>query len=143
MSDDAASTPVPADHMQVAVITPEGPAYEGLAKSLVLTAHDGEVAFLPGHAPFVGAIGTGELRIETDAGVERSFLDGGVVQVLDSVVTILAERIVPAAEVDGEQAKQDLEAALAEVPTEPDALLQKERAVNRARAKIRIAAHRS
>ena len=45
--------------LKVAVVTPEGAAYEGEASSLVAPAFDGEIAFYPSHAPFVGVLGQG------------------------------------------------------------------------------------
>ena len=131
--------PIPAGKMRVAVITPEGAAFEGFAVDVVLTAHDGEIAFLPGHAPFVGALGTGELRVRGDAGVDRYFLDGGVVQVVDNEVSILAEKVERAAEVKADDARRELDEALAEVPTDDEAFAAKDHAVERARARLRIA----
>ena len=49
--------------LQVSVVTPEGAAYEGEAANVVAPAFDGEVAFYPMHAPYVGVLGFGELRI--------------------------------------------------------------------------------
>jgi F-type H+-transporting ATPase subunit epsilon len=127
--------------LEVAVITPEGAAFEGRAKSVVVPAHDGEVAFLPRHAPFVGALGTGELRVTTGAGTERYFLDGGVVQVIENVVSILAEKVERKDVVvaRAEEARADLAAALALVPTDEEAFAAKEHALARARARLRMA----
>ena len=100
--------------LNVAVVTPEGSAFEGTAESVVVPGHDGEVAFLRGHAPFVGAIGCGELRVKTPEGeMRRWYLEGGVAQVLDDDVAILADGILPAADVDAAQAQKDLDEALA------------------------------
>ena len=60
--------------LKVSVVTPEGAAYEGDASSLVAPAFDGEIAFYPMHAPFVGVLGNGELRITRAAdGVTECF----------------------------------------------------------------------
>jgi F-type H+-transporting ATPase subunit epsilon len=126
-------------HLKVAVVTPEGNAFEGAATSVVIPAHDGEVAFLPGHAPFVGAIGYGELRIAPAAGVPRRwYLEGGVAQVLDEAVTILAEAVLPTERIDAEKARQDLAAALAETPTDEEAFAARDRALASARARLRL-----
>jgi F-type H+-transporting ATPase subunit epsilon len=141
------STPTPAAgrtatdrHLVVAVVTPEGSAFEGAAASVVIPAHDGEVAFLPGHAPFVGAIGFGELRISpVGGGTERWYLEGGVAQVLDDQVAILAEGVVPVERLDAEAAARDLRAALARVPTDDEAFAARDRALESARARLRLA----
>lgn len=98
--------------LTVSVVTPEGAAYEGQASHVVAPAYDGEVAFYPLHAPYVGVLGFGELRVtRADDGVtEYFYLAGGVVQVADDVVTILAERVTPTADL----AQAEAEALLAE-----------------------------
>jgi F-type H+-transporting ATPase subunit epsilon len=127
-------------HLRVVVVTPEGSAFDGPARSVTVPAHDGEVAFLPGHAPFVGALGMGELRVASaEAGVLRWYLEGGVTQVLRDRVTILAEQVIPPERVDGARAREDLDEALALVPTTPDAFAARDRALRSARARIRLA----
>ena len=127
-----------AKQLEVAVITPEGPAFEGHASNVVLPAHDGEVAFYADHAPFVGAVGTGELRITTDEGTQRFFLEGGVVQVVDNVVSVLAEFVRKIEEVVVEDAKKELAEALSQVPTSEDEELLRDAKLERARVQIRI-----
>jgi F-type H+-transporting ATPase subunit epsilon len=128
--------------LTVAVVTPEGMAYEGPASTVVVPGHDGEVAFLPGHAPFVGALGAGELRIETPQGPRRFFLEGGVVQVMRDSVSVLAERATDAAAVDAEKARADLARALAERPAGDEAIAARERRATAARARLRVASRR-
>ena len=126
--------------LTVAVVTPEGSAFEGTAQSVVVPGYDGEVAFLRGHAPFVGAIGHGELRVMTPEGETRNwYLEGGVAQVLDDEVTILADGILPAAEVDAAQARQDLDDALASTPSSSDEFALRDRKLASAQARLRIA----
>ena len=124
----------------VAVVTPEGNAFEGHATSVVVPAFDGEVAFLADHAPFVGAIGVGQLRVQPAEGDLLSwYLEGGVVQVLDGQVTILAEQVTPAADVKSDEAEADLEKALESVPTTDEAFQERDRALESARVRKRIA----
>jgi F0F1-type ATP synthase epsilon subunit len=113
---------------------------------VVVPAHDGEVQFLPGHAAFVGALGAGELRIDAataggaaSTGSGRWFLEGGVVEVVGGAVTVLAERVRPAASLDAAAARRDLAEALAVVATTDAAQALKERRVLSARARLRIA----
>ena len=127
--------------LQVSVVTPEGAAYEGAAASVVAPAFDGEVAFYPAHAPFVGVLGHGELRVTHPGGstVEYFYLAGGVVQVADDVVSILAETVIPVAELDAEDAQKRLDEALAAEArgrVEIDARMERQ---EDARARIRTA----
>ena len=107
-----ANTPTSGRTLAVSVVTPEGAAYEGTATHVVAPAFDGEVAFYPLHAPYVGVLGYGELRVtRTDGMTEHFYLAGGVVQVADDAVTILAERVTPTEKLSTDEA----EAALAEI----------------------------
>ena len=93
MADHATATGAQA--LTVRIVTPEAMVFDGRAEVVVVPSHDGETAFLPGHAAFVGLLGAGELRFETAAGTQHHFLQGGVVQVVDDVVTVLAESVDP------------------------------------------------
>jgi F-type H+-transporting ATPase subunit epsilon len=80
--------------MQVELVTPEEILYSGEAYMVVVRVLEGgEIAFLPGHAPFLGALGEGEARIYESEGSEaRSLqLNGGFVEVSHDKVTILSD----------------------------------------------------
>jgi F-type H+-transporting ATPase subunit epsilon len=106
---------VPEDRsLEVAVVTPEGAAWEGRALAVVVPAYDGEMAFFPMHAPLVGVLGHGELRITALDGTTHYFyLSGGVVQIADDRLAVLAESVVPAHRVDPDEARRRLADALA------------------------------
>jgi F-type H+-transporting ATPase subunit epsilon len=133
--ESPASPPPTPGRLRVGVVTPEGSSYDGEARSAVLPLHDGEVSFLPGHAAFLGAVGVGLLRVDEGGGKGRRwYVEGGVVQVLDDVVTVLAEQVVLPEKLDLERARQDLEAALALVPTTPEAFQARDGALASARS---------
>jgi F-type H+-transporting ATPase subunit epsilon len=80
--------------MQVELVTPEEILYSGEAYMVVVRVLEGgEIAFLPGHAPFLGALGEGEARIyETEGAEPQSLqLSGGFVEVSHDKVTILSD----------------------------------------------------
>ena len=84
--------------LQCVITSPEGLIFEGAARSVVVPAPDGEVGILPRHAPLIGTLGSGEVRVEPAEGSgkkARFFLDGGFVQVLKNKVTILATEAEP------------------------------------------------
>jgi len=102
------------------VVTPEGAVHDGPVETVVVPSHDGETAFLKGHAAFVGLLGIGELRFHTVGGEpSHFFLGGGVVQVVHDVVSVLAESVVPATALDPAKARAELEAAI-HLPTASD-----------------------
>lgn len=129
------------DRIRVAVVTPEGAAFEGLARQVVVPAFDGEWAFLPGHAPFVALLGVGELRVTPDAGgvPERFYLAGGVVQVADDEVVVLAEAVRRASALDPAAARQELADSLARPAVGDEAIDARLAAEDKARARIRVA----
>src|SRR5262245_53913658 len=128
-------------HLTVRVVTPEVVAYDGPADMVVVPSHDGETAFLPGHAAFVGLLGAGELRFHAPTGgTRRFFLAGGVVQTVADVVTVLAETVTPADQIDTAKAQADLEKARATKAVSDVEVAARDKAVASARARLRIAA---
>lgn len=125
---------IAATELRLVLVTPETTLLDERVRSLRFPMFDGQMGVLPGRAPLVGRLGIGELKVETSAGgSDRYFIDGGFVQIKGSVVTLLTDRAIPVDEIDAAQAKSDLAAALAEVPTSEEGINAKERAVERAR----------
>ena len=83
-----------ADALQVELVSPEEILYSGEAYMVVVrTIGGGEIAFMPGHAPFLGALDEGEARIHLTQGGEVQSLqvNGGFVEVSHDKVTILSD----------------------------------------------------
>ena len=76
--------------LQVDVVSPERILYSGEADMVIArTVGGGDIAFLSGHAPFVGALEVAELKIEREAGEsEQVAVHGGfTVKVAEEVAT--------------------------------------------------------
>ncbi len=102
--------------LDVTITTPEGLAYKGEALKVVVPAHDGELGILPRHAPLIGMLGIGELRVSpvhAPAGLSF-FVSGGFVQVLRNRVSVLATRAEPASAIDPSRAEEEVRSLLAE-----------------------------
>jgi F-type H+-transporting ATPase subunit epsilon len=121
------------------VVTPERTLFDQRVEFVALPLYDGEIGVLPGRSPFIGRLGYGELRTRVEGAVHRYFVDGGFVQVRDNVVTVLTNRATLSYQVDAQAAGQELERAQARVATTDSQFAEKDRAVARARAQIRIA----
>jgi F-type H+-transporting ATPase subunit epsilon len=78
--------------MRVTVLSPERTVFDGAADAVVAPAFDGEVGILPRHAPFMTLLGDGRLVVRTADGARHFRVDGGVLQVLDDVVRVIADR---------------------------------------------------
>ena len=49
--------------LHVEIVSPERVLYSGEGEMVVARAADGDIAFLPGHAPFIGALGIAPVRV--------------------------------------------------------------------------------
>ncbi len=78
--------------LTVRVVSPQKVVFEGEASALVVPAWDGKVGILPGHAPLLALLGSGELSIELPgSGSQTFFVAGGVLKVEGGHVTVLTE----------------------------------------------------
>jgi F-type H+-transporting ATPase subunit epsilon len=122
------------------VVTPEKTVLDVRVKFVAVPLFDGEIGILPGRAPLVARLGYGELRFTGGSGSEpRLYIDGGFLQVRDNQVSLLTNRAVPVAQLTSETAQGDLDRALALTPTTPVEFQEKDRAMARARAQLRMA----
>lgn len=96
--------------MQVAILTPEQQFPEHRADHIIVPAHDGLLGILPGHAPMVVQLGTGQLAIEHATDPRAVYLiEGGVLQITDDQVTVLAESAILMADVSEHKLIQELQ----------------------------------
>ncbi len=137
--DPAAAGKKGSDRLQCVVVTPERTLFDDLVEFVALPLYDGELGVLPGHTPVIGRLGYGELRTRVGGATNRYFVDGGFVEVRDDVVTVLTSRAIPAPKVDASAAARELEHAQARRATNDFEQAEKTKAVDRARAQIRIA----
>jgi len=78
--------------MDVTILTPERQLPSHQADSVIVPAHDGLRGFLPGHAAMVCQLGSGKLTLDLGSAVRVVYvLDGGIVQVHNDHITVLAE----------------------------------------------------
>jgi F-type H+-transporting ATPase subunit epsilon len=81
-----------AGSLLVRVISPETVVFEGEASAVVAPAWDGKIGILPGHAPLLSLLGSGDLSLELPGGgTQTFFVAGGAVKVEAGRVTVLTE----------------------------------------------------
>lgn len=92
------------------VVSAEGEMYAGDADMVFVAAEMGEVGIAPRHAPLLTRIRPGALRVQRDNQPEETFfVSGGILEVQPQRVTVLADTVERAAELDraaAEQARQ-------------------------------------
>lgn len=79
--------------MHVDLITPDKKAFDGEAFSVILPGIDGYFEILDNHAPLVGALGEGKVRVRTKTDDLSFSISGGVVEVLNNKVSLLADSL--------------------------------------------------
>jgi F-type H+-transporting ATPase subunit epsilon len=99
--------------MQVELVSPEKVLFSGEATQVVTrTLGGGEIAFLPGHAPFLGALTESHTRIMlVDGSVLDVAVHGGFVQVAGTTVSILSDVAEIGDDIDRARALRAKEAA--------------------------------
>jgi F-type H+-transporting ATPase subunit epsilon len=109
--------------MQVEVVSPERILFSGEATQVITrTLGGGEIAFLPGHAPFLGALTECHTRIAlADGTVVDAAVHGGFVQVSGNTVSILSDAAELGEEIDRARALAAKERAEERLRHEHDA----------------------
>ncbi len=125
--------------LAVQVVSPERILWSGDADMvLTRTVGGGEIAFLDGHAPFVGALGIGVTRIRPTDGADVGVaVHGGFVEVSDNQVSILSDAAELPEEIDVARAEEARTRAEASLRDEHDA--ETEAALRRANVRLEAA----
>ena len=77
--------------VEVNVVTPDGPIYNGEAEMVSTKAKSGELGILPNHIPMVAPLQIGAVRIKKDGKTEFVAVSGGFLEVRPDKITILAQ----------------------------------------------------
>ena len=106
-----------AEPMRVELVSPERVLFSGEATQVITRVlGSGEIAFLPGHAPYLGALTENHTRIWlTDGTVLDVAVHGGFVQVSNNTVSILSDVAELGHHVDRDRAQQAKSRAEAEL----------------------------
>lgn len=136
--------------LTVNVVTPDGVVFDHSAKLVVAKTINGELGILPKHAPIVAPLVIDEVRItrtDSDKHVNHMAVNGGVMEVRDNVVTIIADSAERARDIDvsrAERAKQRAQEKIAAAKQKLDVDEQRraEVALHRAINRINVSKHR-
>jgi F-type H+-transporting ATPase subunit epsilon len=106
------------DHPQfdVAVVTPDGPVFDGPAYMLIVPGAAGEIGVLARHAPLVATLKAGSTRVHIGANEILEFATGpGFFKVELDRALALVDDAVDVKEIDDARAQAQLEAARKEL----------------------------
>jgi len=134
---------IAARDLQLVVVTPEKTLIDLPVKSLRFPLFDGQIGVLPGRAPLVGRLGSGELKFDAaSGGSDRLYIEEGFVQIKGNTVTLLTSRAVPLSAVDVEKTQKELDAALAGTPKTTAEKLAQKKTIERNRKLIQLKTQR-
>lgn len=105
--------------LRVEVVSLEGEIYSGVARSVQATGSQGGLGIYPNHAPLLTELVPGPVRIVQEDGQEEIvFVSSGILEVQPWVVTILADTVLRAKDIDEAEVLRAKERALALLQTQ-------------------------
>lgn len=106
--------------MTVQVVTPDGLKYDHHASFIHAVTKDGQIGILPGHINLIAPLEVDELkvrRVDDESHVDWIAVNGGIIEVKDNFITIVADSAERERDIDvsrAERAKQRAERVLEE-----------------------------
>ncbi|MFC3851509.1 F0F1 ATP synthase subunit epsilon [Salinispirillum marinum] len=99
------------------IVSAEGKIFSGLVEFLVASGSMGELGILPNHAPLLTTLEPGYIKITRQGGKEEMmYVSGGFLEVQPNLLTILADTVTRADDIDqaaaekaAEEAKKEME----------------------------------
>lgn len=113
-------------HMTVQVVTPDGIKYDHQVKFISVATPEGEMGILPNHINMIAPLVIHEMKIRpTDDvdSVDWIAVNGGIIEVKDNVVTIVADSAERSRDIDvsrAERAKKRAERDIEEAKSSKD-----------------------
>ena len=128
----------PPNSLRLLLLSPEQPLLDDTGDRVTLPLYDGSIGIYPGHAPFLGRLGYGELRFFRGDQEDRFYVGGGFLEIADNRVTILSDEARPTDDLD----RPAIVAELAEVGQRPavgdEGIDQRQSDLDRLRAQLRL-----
>ncbi|KAF1305475.1 F0F1 ATP synthase subunit epsilon [Enterococcus saccharolyticus] len=136
-------------YLTINIVTPNGVVYDHHATLIVVKTLDGELGILPNHAPIIAPLAIDELRvtrIDSETHIDWVAVNGGVMEVRDNIVTVIADSAEREREIDlsrAERAKQRAEHLILEAKEHDDVdeLRRATVALHRAINRINVSKH--
>ena len=126
--------------LQVELVSPEEVVLTTTASMVVVRTTDGDIAFQPGHVPFVGVLLPERVRIYGDDGdTQLIAVHSGFVEVAHDKVAILSDVAELAGDIDVDRANAAADRARATLADDPDDE-EAEEALRRAEVRLAVAA---
>lgn len=96
--------------LELEIVSPVKVVYQGLVESLTAPGVMGEFQILYNHAAMVAVLQVGIIKLVDERGAKKSFsTSGGILEVKNNKISVLADTIEGTQEIDIERAKRSLE----------------------------------
>ncbi|WP_026069216.1 F0F1 ATP synthase subunit epsilon [Legionella tunisiensis] len=83
------------------IVSAEQEIFSGVVEMVVATGELGEIGIVPGHAPLLTILKPGEIRVTRQGGAQEIYyVSGGMLEVQPHYVTVLADTVERAEEID-------------------------------------------
>src|SRR5258707_10951182 len=122
------------DSFELEIVTPEKMVVRDVAEEIQIPGRNGYLGVLPGHAPLITELGAGEINYRAGGQSHRFAVAWGFAEVLPDRVTVLAETVERANEIDVSRAQNSLARAEESLKS-----AETEEQVSQATGKIRFA----
>lgn len=97
--------------MHLSVITPERTIVDAEVTEVTGPGEVGQLGVLADHITFLGTLEAGEVRYKGADGTGTLIMSGGLIEIQDNRITILADDALRSDQVDVEAARRDLDQA--------------------------------
>jgi F-type H+-transporting ATPase subunit epsilon len=129
--------------MRLAIVTPTRAFVETDADSVIAPGSEGELGILPGHAPLLATLKPGVVRYSEGGRTARVAIGGGLVEVTQQRVTVLAPSAESPEQIDpteAEERRTRAAAAIAEAgfAAPPEEVARLREALERAQARVDV-----
>ncbi|MBM3693606.1 MAG: ATP synthase F1 subunit epsilon [Actinobacteria bacterium] len=125
--------------LHVEIVSPERVLYSGEGDMVVARAESGDIAFLPGHAPYIGSLGVAAVRVLLPQdGEQAAAVHGGFVNVSDDRVIVLSDVAELPEQIDVERAR-DAATRAEEALRRDEGDAEAKAALARARVRLQVA----
>ncbi len=91
--------------LSVSVVTPDGPVLEDNYDMIVCESDSGELGILPGHIPLVTPLVISALRLKRANDTDKIAVNGGLLEVNQDKITILAQSAEKPSDIDVSRAE--------------------------------------
>lgn len=111
---------------KIKVVTYEEKVLEQEADFVLVRTKLGDMGILANHAAFISELAIGEMKIRLNGNETKYFVSGGLMEISNNVVTIIATEAIEASKLDIERerrAVETLKAKLAKLQSDKDIML--------------------